>query len=205
MSDHVIDWLNPYLDDELKGRRLHQVEAHLAACGACREELDALRGVSTLLQELPAPEFTSNERFVSQVNLRLAQRPVRKSGSHIVETGWWLIPIGLLAAWIFFATAVLVSDMVSTADRLGILDGSASLLVSDAAHDPFWSSMLGQLGMLNGESLQWAETTEEITRNALPQLMWQVSIALLYLAWIALWWARRSRHARQPHVGFLEG
>jgi len=202
MSDHVIEWLSAYLDGELKGGRLHHVEEHLAVCEACREELEALRGVSTLLQEVPVPRFTPNEQFVSQVNLRLPQRPVRQSDSRIVEAGWWMIPIGLLVAWIFFTTAILVSDMVSAADRLGVLDSSSSLLVSDTANEPYWLSLLGQMGVLEDDSVQWAEAAEDFTRNALPQLIWQVSIALLYLTWIVLWWARRTR---QGHGRLLEG
>jgi hypothetical protein len=37
------------------------------------------------------------------------------------------------------------------------------------------------------------------------QISFEVSIALLYLSWIAIWWARHRRHARQPHGQLLEG
>lgn len=205
MSDHVIEWLNAYLDGELKGRKFHQVEEHLAHCEACQSELDSLQGLSALLQDVPAPEFTPNERFVAQVNLRLPHRPVRAVRSHIIETSWWMIPIGLLAAWIFFSTAILVSDLVFAADAIGVLDGSATFLVPDSSGGAIWTSVLGQAGVLQGDSLQWAESTVDYTRNVLPQFFWQASIALLYLAWIAIWWARRTRDARQPHGQFLEG
>jgi predicted anti-sigma-YlaC factor YlaD len=205
MSDHVIEWLNAYLDGELKSRRLHQVEEHLTHCEACQAELESLQGLSALLQEVPAPEFTSHERFVAQVNLLLPPRPVRATRSRVVEVGWWMIPIGLLAAWIFFSTAVLVSDMVSTVDRFGWLDTSAAMLVPDSSGNTIWTSALGWTGVLEGDSLQWAESTVDYTGNVLPQFFWQVSIALLYLAWIAIWWARRTHPARQPHDGLLEG
>ena len=71
MSKHITEWLNAYLDGELNGRRLHHVEAHLAECEACRTELESLERLSGLLHEVPAPEFTSPERFAAQVNLRL--------------------------------------------------------------------------------------------------------------------------------------
>ena len=57
MSDHVIEWLNAYLDGELKGRRLYHVEEHLAYCEACRTELDSLQDLSALLQEVPAAQI----------------------------------------------------------------------------------------------------------------------------------------------------
>jgi predicted anti-sigma-YlaC factor YlaD len=202
MSDHVNEWLNAYLDGELNGRRLHQVEEHLAHCESCQAELESLQGLSALLQQVPAPEFTSNVRFVAQVNLRLPQGQVKATRRNVIEAGWWMIPIGLLTAWIFLSTAILVSDMVSTADSIGVLDSASTFLVSDTSSNEFWSSMLGQIGLLEGTSLQWIELTEDFTRNVVPQFIWQASIALLYLAWIAIWWAR---HVRQPHGRLLEG
>jgi len=202
MSNHVIEWLNAYVDGELKGMRLRQVEEHLAECEACQAELDSLQGLSSLLQEVPEAEFTPNEKFVSQVNLRLPQRPVKSTRSKVVEVGWWLIPIGLLTAWIFFSTAILVSDMVTAADTFGLLDSKSALLVSGATDNAAWTSTLGQFGVLQGDSLQWAEETESFTRNVLPQFVWQASIAFLYLAWIAIWWARQQRREQVP---LLEG
>ena len=198
MSNHIIEWLNAYVDGELKGMRLRQVEEHLAECEACRAELDSLQGLSSLLQAVSAPEFTPNEKFVSQVNLRLPQRQVKSTRSRIVEVGWWMIPVGLLTAWIFFSTAILVSDMVSTADSFGLLDSTSALLVDNTTNNAVWTSTLGQFGVLQGDSLQWAERTESTTRNVLPQFVWQVSIAILYLTWVAIWGARQTRREQVP-------
>jgi len=191
MSNHVIEWLNAYLDGELKGRRLNQVEVHLAECEACQAELESLQGLSSLLHEVPAREFTANETFVAQVNLLLPQRPVTATRRKALEAGWWMIPVGLLLAWIFVNTNILVSDVVSTANNFGLLD-NANLLVSDTSSNSYWTSTLGQFGLLQGNNLQWAERTESISRNLIPQLVWQVSIAILYLTWIAIWWTRRT-------------
>ncbi len=196
MPNHVSEWLNAYFDGELKGKRLHQVEEHLAECEACQAELESLQGLSALLRDVPAAEFIANERFVAQVNLRLPQRQVKTIRDNAIEVGWWMIPIGLLAAWIFFSTAVLVSDMVTAADNFGLLDSATTLLVPDASERADWASTLGQIGVLEGGSLQWAESTESYTRNVLPQFIWQVSIAVLYLTWIAIWWARQKRQGQ---------
>jgi hypothetical protein len=32
---------------------------------------------------------------------------------------------------------------------------------------------------------------------SLPQVSLHISVALLYLSWIAIWWARHTRHPRQ--------
>jgi len=191
MSNHVTEWLNAYLDGELKSRKLHQVEEHLAECEACQAELESLQGLSSLLHEVPAGGFTANETFVSQVNLLLPQRTVASARRKALEVGWWMVPVGLLLAWVFVNTTIMVSDVVSTANNFGLLD-NMNLLASDTSNNAYWTSRLDQFGLLQGNGLQWAERTESISRNVIPQIIWQVSIAILYLAWIAIWWTRRT-------------
>ena len=202
MSNHVIEWLSAYLDGELKGRQLHQVEEHLAECEACQTELDSLQGLSSLLQEVHAPTLVSHERFVSQVNLRLLERRVKETKDNSLGFGWWFIPVGLLMAWVFIATTTIVSDMVTVANNFGLLDQTTASFVSSPNNANEWTATLGQAGVLNGESLQWAERSESYTRDVLPQFVWQGAIAFLYLAWIAISWAR---HTRQVNGQLLEG
>ncbi|MCI0556655.1 MAG: zf-HC2 domain-containing protein, partial [Anaerolineae bacterium] len=197
--------LNAYLDGELHGNRLHMVEVHLSECDACKADLQSLRDLSGLLHKVPAPEFTSPERFAANVNLLLPQRPVTAPRSRLFEIGWWMIPVGLLAAWVFVSTASIVSDMISAANNFGLVDGANTLLISGASDPVNWTSTLGQFGFLEGNSLQWFKMTENYSRNVLPQFVWQVSIALLYLTWIAIWWARQTHHQRQQHGQLLEG
>ena len=78
MNGHVTPWLATYHDGELKGRRLRQVEAHLAECATCRAELNELQCLSALLHESPvAEDLLPPERFVAQVGLRLERRPTK--------------------------------------------------------------------------------------------------------------------------------
>lgn len=52
MNDHCDDiLLARYLDDELGGKKLARVEAHLAQCAPCRERLEALRLQGELLRD----------------------------------------------------------------------------------------------------------------------------------------------------------
>jgi predicted anti-sigma-YlaC factor YlaD len=201
MSKHMTEWLSAYLDSELRGSRLHDVETHLTECRACQEEFQSLQGLSGLLQEVPVPEFTSPERFAAQVNLRLPHPPHPVTKSKVLETGWWMLPVGLMATWIFISTAILISNMVSTASGFGLLSNIPLWLVSGASGEAYWSVTLGQLGILSGNSLQWAEMTEAFTRTTIPQITWQVSIALLYLSWIAIW---RARYRLREHGQLLE-
>lgn len=193
MSDHILELLGAYLDGELHGRQLHNVEAHLAECESCQMELASLKTISGILREAPAADFPSPDRFASNVTLRLARRPITPIHRKAQEIGWWMIPVGLLLAWIFIGTTSLVSDMVAAANEIGLLNGASAGLFTGAADESYWSGTLGQFGLLSGDSLQWAERTESFSRTAIPEIALQVAIALLYLCWIAIWWARQTR------------
>ncbi|MCE9647088.1 MAG: zf-HC2 domain-containing protein [Chloroflexi bacterium] len=190
MSNHMTEWLNAYLDGELKGGRLHQMETHLAGCLECQAELQSMQNLSSLLHEVPAPEFMSPDRFAAQISLRLPHEhpPVLKRKAQ--EVGWWMIPVSLMMLWLFLNTSILVSEVVSTANGFGLLSGVPAWVVTNPSAGAIWTGTLGEFGLLSGNSLQWAEFTEAFTRSRLPQIIWQAAIALLYLSWIAIWWAR---------------
>ena len=192
MSKHVSEWLNAYHDGELRGGRFHQVEEHLAQCELCQVELESLDTLSSLLHEVPAPEPIPPERFAAQVNLRLPHKRTVVSTKQLTEIGWWMIPVGLVGAWVFLSTAFILGDILSTAGNLGLLSGMSAWLGSGTSNGIYLSTTVGQMGVLSGNSLNWAEATEMFTRISLPQFGLQVSIALLYLSWIAIWWARRT-------------
>jgi predicted anti-sigma-YlaC factor YlaD len=202
MSKHVTEWLNAYLDGELKNGQLRQVEAHLVECPACRRELESLARLSSLIHEVPAPEFTPPERFAARVNLRLSQRRMPAPRHSALEIGWWMVPVGLLGTWIFIGTTSFVSDLLSVANNVGLLTGLSNWLVFGPGNETSWSATLGQFGVLSGTGLDWAAATEALTRTSLPQITLHIAIAFLYLSWMAIWWARRRR---QEHGQLLEG
>jgi hypothetical protein len=135
------------------------------------------------------------------VNLRLPHKPRTAPREKILEIGWWMIPVGLLGVWIFMTTSFFVSDILASAAGLGLLSGMSEWLVFDSSSQAYWTATLGQFGVLSGNSLDWAASTEAFTRTSLPQITLQVSIALLYLSWVAIWWAR---HKRREHGQLLE-
>lgn len=196
-NEHVIAWLGAYHDGELHGRRLRQIETHLAHCEMCSAELKELRALTALLQESPAPErLTRPDRFVAQVGLRLPRRPTQPTWKRALETGWRLVPVGLFGAWAFVEAALWVSSVLLGALRLGIgSDLVAGLL--PASQGSWWTetlslssanlSDLGQIALQlwnNGGPLGWG-----ITLNLVASMV----IGLLYLSWLASWWAR-SQH-----------
>ncbi|HEY3474032.1 MAG TPA: zf-HC2 domain-containing protein [Anaerolineales bacterium] len=201
MSDHVTHWLNAYLDGELSANQLHRVDIHLAECEVCQRELESLEMLSDLLQEVPAPEFIPPERFASQVSLRLPHQRAQDSKKSMLEIGWWMIPLGLSAAWVFVSAFFFTNDLLSMGNSLGLLSSVSGWLAFGFPTEPYWSSTLGQFGLLSGNSLDLAASTEIFARTSLPQITMQVSIALLYLSWIAIWWARHT-HRQQPDQAF---
>ena len=196
-NKHVTAWLGAYHDGELRGLRLQKVESHLADCEMCRAELAELWSLTTLLQASPALQsLTQPDRFVAQVGLRLPRRPVQSTWRRALEVGWRLTPVGLLGAWVFCQAALLVSGVVLDALKLGLgSDVIASWL--PAAQQGSWlttalnlsSANLNDLGRMvsqllnNGGPLGW---------GLMLNLASVVVIGLLYLSWLASWWARRQ-------------
>ena len=201
MSDHVFDLLGAYLDGELHGGQLRRVKAHLEECQACREEYQSLQALSRTLRAAPAPDFPVPERFAADVALRLPRVRVKPVSRRVLEFGWWLVPAGLIAIWVFISTTILVSEIVTTANEFGLLQSISAQLIPNSLAGAYWSSTLGQFGILTGNNLQWAEITEAFTRATVPLITWQVSIALLYLSWMAIWWARHTRRGTDDPFG----
>ena len=202
MSEHVYELLGAYLDGELHGRQFQKVEAHLGDCQTCQEEYITLQTLSATLLEAALPEFTSPERLAANVALRLPQKSNIPINRIVLGVSWWLVPVGLITAWIFMITAGLISDALTTANALGLLSSSATWLVSGSSAAGSYSDLLGQFGFLNQGILQWFSLSENFARTAISNIFWQVSIACFYLCWIAIWWVR---HTHQGLGQSLEG
>ena len=194
MPEHVSQWLESYLDDQLHGSRLRQVEAHLAECPACQAELETQRELSALLKQVPLPEnMPDPERFANQVMLHLPPTPQRSQVQDSLDAVWWLPPVGIILAWIFTQTVFLLSDGILAAYNLDLLGEAAAWLAPAGPGVAWWSNILDWLGLLNGESVQWLALVETWSRNLLAQLAWQIPIAALYMGWLALWLMKANR------------
>jgi len=198
MSEHVIAWLEAYHDGELGGRRLQQVEAHLAGCALCRAELEKLQVLAALLQQSPAAsDLTSPDRFVAQVGLRLPRRPSRPAWQRALLVGWQLTPLALLGAWAFVQTVFVVAGVAGAALQLG-LGGDLAAGLLPALPD---GSVLGELFSLSDASLNDLGRVALRTLDQGGPLGWGVTlslallaaIGLLYWSWLASWWVFR-RH-----------
>jgi hypothetical protein len=196
MNEHVTEWLSTYLDGELRGLRLRQVEAHLTECAACRSELTELRSLSALLKgTAPAETFLPTERFVTNLTLSLPRRSEIHQRRSATEIVWWLVPVAVLSAWIFTQTVLAVSMLVSTANLTGLFGNAAAWLQSGPQHTEWFSATLSLFGSnLSGNARALLDVLDDLSIFRLSfttQLAWQAVIGVLYWIWLAVWWNRR--------------
>lgn len=194
MPEHMQEWLNAYLDDELNERQHASVEQHLAVCQACRAELEALRLLSQEVQRVPLPqELPTAERFAAQLMLRLPRHPAQPARNAEHKLSWWLVPATLLAAWAFVQAVFWLNSGVWAVGQAGLL-GEAAAWLAPAPHSTGAVTGFFQwLGVLPaGNAQQAAAISESIGWGMLLQLVLEGGLAVLYLAWLVTWWQRRQ-------------
>ena len=194
MHEDMRTLLNAYLDGELHGWRLLEMQTHLAACATCRNELKELRLVSDLLQADPAPELPHAERFVSQLTLSLPPRTRRDRHPKPGSLAWWLVPAGLLGVLFFVQTVFILTNVITAVNMTGLLGQAASWLGS--GQESIWfsavTSLFGGQAVGAQPTLSLLNNVSVFGANLLSGFLWQAVIVLLYWAWLSIWWLRRG-------------
>ena len=190
MTRHVIEWLGAYQDGELSQARCQLVEAHLEDCAACRAELEALRGLSALVRQEPAPSPSlSRERFAAQVGLRLPRSSAQPGWRPALRLGWQALPALLVGGWAFVQALGIVAGLVMLALWVGL--GGQSLSQALAAPAPLTSlSGMFDLPLTFGLPLEWGWIDSFALLLAL-QFGAALVVCLLLGGWLAGWWVSR--------------
>jgi hypothetical protein len=195
MTEHVKQWLNAYLDGELRGARMGQVENHLADCAECRTELDELRGLSALLRETaPVGEFIPTERFVANLTLNLPRQPEHSQPRKALEIGWWLTPVGILGTWLFLQVTFFLSRLVLTASNAGLL-GNTFASFKGNPPQALWLETLAKLLGNQPGFISTLNKADLFIQNMQGAFIWQALLAIIYLVWLASWWFRQQNQS----------
>lgn len=187
MTEHMEIWLDAYIDGELSTAQKRAADTHLAQCSRCQDLLEQYRRLSGLLQEAPsAVGLKPESRFISEVNLRLKRQPARlMQRNKALLFGWQVLPILLLLAFIFLQTVLILSSI------LGFIPNVGSLLLDRAGS---LSSLLSIPQPMSG-LLEFAGGPHLMSWNWLTELAALAAISLMYMCWLASWWARNRQKA----------
>ena len=192
MHEEMRILLNAYLDGELHGTRLLEMNRHLASCESCQNELKDLHLVSDLIQAVPAPEFMTTEQFISNLTLRLPRRTLHDLPPKPASLAWWLIPAGLLAAWFFLQAVFILTGVVFAAETTGMLGQAVNWL--GGGQETVWfvavTSLFG--GQAGGaqSTLSLLNELNVFGANLLDGFLWQALIVMLYWGWLFVSWLR---------------
>jgi len=115
-DQHLGELLSAHLDGELTADETATVEAHLADCSSCRDELDATRGVRSKVRDAPPVDapFGFYERLVRPSRSARASRRMWPALSSVAA---------IAAAWVAvvgFATTPQRPDVKPPVDELRI-------------------------------------------------------------------------------------
>jgi anti-sigma factor RsiW len=116
----------PYVDGRLKAGEQREVEAHLAACPACRLRVNEFRAVSGLLDELPLIEPSG--AFDARVRARVAAEPVKQS--------WWTVFMPSPRAALAAAVLLLATIWIGSRPTSTVPGDTQNIAVNPANIDP---------------------------------------------------------------------
>jgi hypothetical protein len=191
MPDPIQIKLSAYLDGELKQQERLEVENHLQTCQGCREELEELKRVSSLLRESRMPEFTSPMDFKAQVMLQLPRRD--ETGQEKSKTKFlWVAPVMVVVAFIFVQVTLNLSTWVELAANAGWVN-----VDTGAPSQMLWFSAMQWLpgDLLNTPGLAWLTMVNNaglFTQSLMITLLVQITAGILYWGVFTLAWRKTA-------------
>jgi anti-sigma factor RsiW len=192
MNEHADRWIDAYLDGEMPAGQRHHAEAHLAQCPACRELLARRSSLSALLQEAPATAgFKPEKQFLAEVGLQLPRQPTASlPRSQTLSLAWYAVPVGLLLVLAFTQVVFILNTALALIPGApaALLSQTSALTALPVTLPAPVNDLLGQTALFNLADWGWLTG---------PVIF--VLVGLLYLGWLASWWAR-SRHSVQKSL-----
>lgn len=200
MNQHIETWIDAYLDGELNEKQISKFEKHLETCPECLVMIEEREKLSNLLQgyDLPEPYKPVNQ-FVHDINLLLPREQTPLIRKHRTGGSWLLISIGLLIILTFTQVINLLSNLfllIPGADR--VLDQAATIPAFLQSAVPWLQLFFEQWFTFSGWGFFYVSLT--FTSIALTGLL-----SLIYLSWLAFWWANQLNQQKQQSFFNQEG
>ena len=191
MPEHMSTKLNAFLDGELDTRAQSEVLAHLETCQSCTDELEILRRVSQILRTAPQPNFAPADAFKDRLMLQLPRREeALPQADHSANWLLWLVPVIVLAGWIFMQVTLNLSGLITLASRAGIMEGTLAWAASSPQQTQWFaavqSAVEGVLGLQVPAGFSIFNDAGVFAHSVVTPLLWQAGAALLYWAVLAL-------------------
>lgn len=195
MPEHINQWLGAYLDNELKEEMQRKVKAHLANCSSCQAELEELKSLSKLLKATTSQKRLAPEaHFSTQVALKLPRRQIPPLAANAANIGWWMIPAGILSAWVFLQAMLAVSSLALAAGQFGLVSAPLAWLSGLSGQGLFTSAVLslvdGRFGLATSSFLAFIGRGTGMMWSLFIPVLFQAALALLFASWLAVWWLR---------------
>ncbi len=179
--------MDAYLDGELPGPQARQLQAHLDHCPACRALIDERARLAALLRAAPAAQpRKSAARFVDEVRMQMRPRVAQAAlpAPAALRLAWVGVPVMLALAWVFVQSTLWVGALV------GLIPGAGQALLGGASAS---ARLPLDLPPAAGRLLGFALPLELFNWSFLTALVLLLIIGLLYIGWLAGWWARARR------------
>lgn len=202
MPEHVHKWLGAYLDNELRGKRLQEVQTHLDECDVCFQEYHELRKLSQLLHESTEISFTPADRFAANLILRLPRKKNLRAPRVNWLSAWSFVPAALLMIWVFSQVWILFNTTITLLDVSGMMDSINNWLPAGFSHSILFNAVMRTLGEQIAENAQnllaAVDQTYLIGRSFLIPLLWQMVIGSLYCSWLVIWLIYHPHTVKSP-------
>lgn len=193
MSEHVLNILDAYYDGELSPNQMKKVERHLAQCSACQEAYDDIASTSAWLHNMPDPKMTPAEKMAADIALLLPREQEKPRSQSNTSAIWWIVPILLFSIWVLVGSTHLVSNLLLTANDFGLITIDPTLFTGQSINELLFSTFIENLNHLLPKDLSWLIDIQVFLRENIIRSVINISIAMLYMSWIAIWQANQNR------------
>lgn len=205
MKAHVIQWLQAWLDGELDEALIPAVEAHLAGCKVCQQELESLEMLSIALHAdddlfMQTLAEQSEDDFVNSVMQRIHQEDIEQA-SFFDSWVWNRIPVALIGVWLIVQATWRLLTGLSTLEL--VAPGWPWLNTILQALNSGLLARIRNYETLGARVEQWLniELITDLLLN--PAALTTLITGLMFASWFCIWWLHQEKRNTQKHVTYV--